>query len=135
AVAVLGPGESSRVHDGSGDAGAVSAHVFGQGMHDDVGAPFDGAAQGGRGHRVVHDQRHAVAVGGFGQGLDVDDVACRVADGFAEHRAGAFVDHGLQGGDVVVGREADFQALARESVVEQVVGAAVELAGGDDVVS
>jgi hypothetical protein len=55
--------------------GAVAAHVFGQGMDDDVGAMLEGPAQIGRRHRVVHDQRHAVGMGHLRQGADVRHVA------------------------------------------------------------
>lgn len=104
-------------------------------MHDDIGAVLERAAEDRRGHGVVDDQRHAVAVGGCGQRGDIDDVAGRVADGLAEHRLGTFVDQRLEGGDVVVGGEARGDALARQGVGQQVVGAAVQFGHRDDVVA
>ncbi len=109
---VLGPGEFAGVDDDAADAGAVAAHVLGQRVHDDVGAVLERPAEHGGGYRVVDDQRHAVAVSGVGQCLQVDDVARRVADGFAEHGLGALVDQRFEGGDVVVGGEARLDADA-----------------------
>ena len=79
---------------------------------DDVGAVLERPAEHRGGYRVVDDQRHAVAVSGVGQCLQVDDVARRVADGFAEHGLGPLVDQRFQGGDVVVGGEARLDADA-----------------------
>ncbi len=132
---VLRPGEFAGVDDDTANAGAMAAHVLGQRVHDDVRAMLERSAEHGRGDGVVDDQRHAVAVRGFGQGGKVDDVAGRVADGLAEHRLGALVDQRFQGGDVVVGGEAHLDALARQGMGEQVVSAAVELGHRNDVVA
>ena len=129
------PVELARIDDDAADGVAVPADIFGERVHDDVGAEVEGAAQIRRRHGVVDDQRHAVPVGDLGQPLDVDDIARRVADRFAEHRLGPLVDGPLDGIVVVRLRHADLEALAREGVHEQIVGAAIELADGDDVVA
>jgi hypothetical protein len=67
--------------------------------------------------------------------FDIDDVAGRIADRLAEHRLGVLVDEAVEGLEIVGGRHAHLDALARERVHEQVVGAAIELAGRDDVVA
>jgi hypothetical protein len=72
---VLGPGELAGIDDGAAQAGAVAAQVLGERLHHDVGAMLDRPAQVGAGHRVVHDQRDAVAVGDLGQAGDVGHVA------------------------------------------------------------
>ena len=107
---------------------AVAAEVLGQRMHDDVGAVLEGAAQVGRGHGVVDDDRHAVLVGDFGELLEVGDVAERVADRFAEDRLGLAVDQLLEGFRIAVVGEAHVDAVLRQGVGEQVVGAAVQRA-------
>ena len=135
ACSVRCPRECARIDHDAADAGAVAAHVFGQRVHDDVGAVLERPAEDRRGHGVVDDQRHAMAVGSIGQGLEVDNIAGRVADRFAEHRLGAAVDQRFQAGDIVMGGEAHFDARARQGVGEQVVGAAVELGHRDDVVA
>ena len=102
-------------------------------MHDDVGAKGDGLAQKGRGHRVVDDQRHAVRVGYLGKGRDVGDVGRRIADRFAENRSCLAVDQRRIGGRVGARRETHVDAELRESMREQVVGAAVERRRADDI--
>ena len=49
-------------------------------MTDDVGAPFEGAAQIGRCQRVVDDQRDAGLVCDLRDLLDIDDDAARVGE-------------------------------------------------------
>jgi len=132
---VFGPGELAAVDNDAAEAVAVAAEVFGQRMDDDVGAVLEGAAQVGRGHGVVDDDRHAVLVGNFGQLFEVGDVAQRVADGFAEDSLGLGIDQFLDSGWVVVVGKADVDAVLREGMGEQVVGAAVERARRDDVVT
>ncbi|MNS81596.1 hypothetical protein D3C72_1153100 [compost metagenome] len=132
---VLGPGEVAAVDDGPADAGAVAADILGQGVDDDVGAVLDRAGQVGGRHGVVDDQRQALGVGRIGQGGEVHDIAQRIADGLAEDRLGALIGVGGDGGDVVGVDEAHLDAVLGQGVGEQVVGAAIEGAGGDDVVA
>ena len=135
AVRVLGPRELAGIDDDAAQAGAVAAHVLGQRVDDDVGAVLDRPAQGRRGDRAVHHQRHA---GGMRDGRhagQVRHVAARVADGLAEHQLGLAVDGGAQRVQVVVIHEARLDAELRQRVGEQVVGAAVEFLGGNDVVA
>ncbi len=65
--------------------------------------------------------------------LDVDDIARRVADGFAEQGLGVFVDQGGSGVEVIRRGKPHLDTLAREGVGEQVVGAAIQLGGTDDI--
>jgi hypothetical protein len=85
-------------------------------MHDDVGAVVDRLEQDRRRHRVVDDERHAVTVRDLRQRLDVADVAGRIADGLAEHRAGVLVDQLLDRIGLVAVGEAGGDALARQDV-------------------
>ena len=66
---------------------------------------------------------------------EVGDVALRIAERLDEHRLGPRVDQRLEGlGPAVVGK-ARLDAVLRQGVGEQIVGAAVQRAGGDDVVA
>jgi len=132
---VLGPGELATIHDDAADAGAVAAHIFGQRMHHDVGAVLERSGQVGRRHRVVHNQRHAAGMRDFGEGGEVHHIAERVADGFAVNRFGALVDQRGGGLRVVGIDKLHIDAVLRQRVREQVVSAAVQRAGGDDVVA
>ncbi len=135
AVGVRGPVELAGVDDGSAHAVAVAAEVFGQRVHHDVGAVLERTAEVGRGHGVVHDQRHAMGVRHRGERADIGHIAQRIADGFAKHRAGAGVDQLGKGIGVARVGEAHLQPLPRKGVGEQVVGAAIQTAAGDDVVA
>ena len=66
---------------------------------------------------------------------EIDDIGRRVADRLAKHRLGFGVDQPAHGLDVAVVGEAGLDAEARQSMGEQVVGAAVQGGGGDDVVA
>ncbi len=132
---VLGPRETATIDNDAAQSGTVTTHVFGQRVDHDVRAVLKRAAQCRCGHGVIDDQRDAVAVSRVGQRLNVDDVTGRVADGFAEHRLGARVDQAFQCGDVVVGGKAGLDALTRQSVGKQVVGAAIQLGHRHDIVA
>ena len=88
-----------------------------------------------RGEGVVDDDRHALGVGDVGDGADVVDVEARVADGLEEHGLGALVDRRPEGLGLQPVDELHGDAQLGQRVVEQVVGAAVEAARGDDVVA
>ncbi len=135
ALLVGSPGEFAGIDDDAADAVAMAAEILGQRMHHDVGAVLEGAAQVRRRHRVVHDQRHPGVMGDLRQGGEIDDVAQRVADGLAEQGLGAAVDQRLETFRLAVIGEAHLDAVLRQRVGEQVVGAAVECADRDDVVA
>ena len=132
---VLGPGELAAVDDGAAQRGAVPAQVLGQRVHHDVGAVLERPDQVGRAHGVVDDQRHAVLVRDGRHAGDVGDVAGRVADGLHVHGLGALVDQLGEAGRVAVVGKAGLDAVLRQRVREQVVGAAVQCRAADDVVA
>ena len=113
----------------------MAGDVLGQRVHDDVGAMFNWPAQVGRGHGVVDDQRDTVGVGDFGQLLEIGDVAERVADRFAVDGLGLAVNQRGKGFRLAVVGEAHRDAVLRQGVREQVVGAAVERRRRNDVVA
>jgi hypothetical protein len=78
---------------------------LGQGVDDHVGSVVIGLQHERGGHRVVHDEGDAGRVGHGGHGLEVDDVAGRVADGLAEDGTGLLVDEGGDRLGPVVGGE------------------------------
>ena len=92
-VGVGHPVKSAAVHNGAAHAAAVTVHVFGGGMGDDVGAPLQRAAVDGGGKGVVHDERHVMAVGCGGKTLNVQHGQRRVSDGLTENGLGV----GLEG--------------------------------------
>ena len=74
------PVELPRLDDRPTDARAMAADEFRRRMQDDVGAPFDRAAEVRRRERVVHDQRQFVIVRDGGNRRDVEHVTGRVPD-------------------------------------------------------
>ncbi len=132
---VVLPGKFTAVHDHAAERIAMAAHVLGQGIDHHVGAPLDRLDQGRRRHGIVHDQRHAMLVGHVRQGLDVNDIAGRVADGFTENRGCLLVDQGRHGRGAVVRRKTAFDSLPRQHVFEQGVGAAIQQGHADDVIA
>ena len=133
ALCVPLPVEAAAVDDGAANRGAMATDVLGERMHDDVGPMLEGAAQVGGRHRVVDDERHAMSLGHLGPALQVHHVAGRVTDRFAVKRTGVVINGRFQRLQIVVVHEAALDALVGQAVCEQVVGAAVQLTGGDDV--
>ena len=126
------PVKLARVDDDAADAGAMAAQKLGGGVDHDVRAPLDGAHQGRRWRGVIDHQRQSIFVRDGGEAFDVDDVELRVADALGVDGAGLVVDRGAQAVEIVSIDEADGDAEARQGVVEEVIGAAVERSGGDD---
>ena len=93
--------ERATVDDHAADRGAVTADVLGGGVHDDVGAVLDRAAEVRGGGGVVDDERHAVPVGDVGDAGNVDDVVLRVGEGFAEEGLGVVLHRRGPGIEVV----------------------------------
>ena len=101
-----------------------------------MSAPWSNArAPTGVGDGVVEDQRQAGRVGGLRPRRDVDDVELRVADRLGEDELRVLVGELRDGVGVVRVGQAHLDAVLRQRVREEVVGAAVELADGDDVVA
>ena len=132
---VLAPWELARIHNRPAQRGAVAAEVFGERVHHDVGAMLERAQQVGRRHRVVDNQRHAVAVRNVGNGGDIGHRALRVADGFDEHGLGTVIKQRLKTCQIARIGKARCHAKLRQGVCQQVVGAAIEGGAGNDVVA
>ena len=113
----------------------MAAHEFGERVDDDVGAVIDGAGEVGRGEGVVDHERNAVLVGDFGDGFDIENVAARVADGFAVEQLGFGRDGFAEIFRIVGLDEREVVAEPAHGRIELREGAAVEGAGGNDVVA
>ena len=130
------PVEVAAVHDGAAHRCGVPVHVFRGGVGHDVGPPLEGAAVDGRGEGVVHDERHAVAVGHPGEAFDVEHVSARVREGLAEEALRVRPEGGL---DALVlpfrVHEGAFDAQLLHRHAEEVERAAVDGVAGDEVVA
>jgi len=132
----VAPVEAASVDDHAADRGPVAADPLGGGGDHDVGPVVDGPTDvAGAAERVVDDEGDAVVVGQLRKRVEVGHVEAGVADGLDVDGPGARVDRlGEALGGVAVD-EPYAEAEAGERDLELVVGAAVEVARGDDVVA
>jgi len=94
----------------------VAAQKFRQRVDRYVGAVIERLQQDRGRNRIVDHQRHAMAMGELGQGLDVADIARGIADGLGEDRLGVFVDQLLDRIGLVAVGKAGGDALPRQDV-------------------
>ena len=130
------PVELAAVYHGAAHLGGETVHVFGGGVGHDVGAPFEGTAVDGGGEGVVHNERHTVAVGYPGEFLYVEHGAAGVGDGLAEEHLCVGPERLLY--LLVIGFGRHKSAVDTELFqchAEKIVGAAVNLAAGHNVVA
>ena len=114
----------------------MTADPFGGRRHHDVGAVFDRPYQVTAGaERIVDDQRNAVVVGDRGNGFEVRHVETGIADRLHIKRLGIFIDGAAETFRIVPVDELDTDAEPRQRHLELIVGAAIKVAGGNDVVA
>ena len=128
------PGEFAAVDDDPAERSSVPAEVFGGGGDDDVHAVVKGAHQSDA-DGVVHDQRYAGSVGDLGKRGEVGDVQLGIADGLGEDRPGLRADGLTECLGVAGIDELHRAAELGEGVVEKLIGAAVEVVAGHDLVA
>ena len=75
----------------------MPAHELSQGVDHDISAMLDRPQKDGRRNGVVYNQRQPAQMRHFGEGLDVTNVACGIAYGFAKDRTRRLID---QAGDI-----------------------------------
>ena len=129
------PVERTGIDDDAAERRAVAAEELRGGVDDDVRAERDDLDPVGRTERVVDDERQAVAVGDGGNGLDVRNVAVRVAQRLEIDGARVRLDGRLDRCGVVRVHERRRDAVLRQRVCQQVIGAAVDRLLRDDVVA
>ena len=95
------PVKLAGVNNDAAQRGAVAADELGGGMDHDVRAVLDGADQVRRAESVVNDQRDAVLVGNFSDGVDVGDVGVGVAQRLQIDGAGVLLNGTLDLSQVV----------------------------------
>ena len=131
----LSPVEVAAFHDDTTQRGAVAADELGRGLDHDVGAVLQRAEQVRGGEGVVDDHRQMMLVGDCGDGLEVGQVGVWIAEGLEVDELGVLLDGVLEVLRNLRIDESGGDAVARQRVLEQVEGAAVDVLGGDDVVT
>ncbi|CAI8305060.1 MAG: Uncharacterised protein [Rhodospirillaceae bacterium] len=128
------PVEAATVEDHATDRGAVTADVLGGRVNDDVGAVLDRLADD-RGGRVVDDQRNAQLLADLRDLTDGEDLQLRVRQGLTKESTGAVIAELAEVLRVSRVGPADFDADLTQRVAEQVDGPAVEVGGGNNVIT
>ena len=114
---------------------AVPAQKLGRRVDHDVRAPLDGPHQRRRGRGVVDHQRQLVLVRNGGQLLNVHHIQLGIAQRLGIDRPRLVVDRRAQPVEVVRIHKLHRDAQLGQRVVEEVVSAAVERGGGDNLVA
>ncbi len=129
------PVELARFHDDAAQGGAVAAQELRCRVHHDVRAVLDGADQVRRTEGVVNDQRQTVLVSDIRNGVDIRDVAVRVAEGFQVDGPGVLPDRVFNSFQVVNVNKRSVDSVQRQRVEKQVLRPAVNRLLSDDVLA
>ena len=127
------PVEGAGIDDDTADGDPVSPQKLRRRVHDDVAAVLEGAEEAGRGEGAVDHERYALLMGDGGDRRHVHDLQAGVAQGLAEHEAGLRPDRLAEPFGVAGMDEARLDSEARQGMGEEVVAAAVDRGGRDDV--
>jgi len=135
-VRIITPGELPRVDDDTADCVAVAAYPFRSGVDDDVCAMFNWTNKvSSCAERIVHDEGDTLCMSDFSDPFNVRDIILRISDGFDVDCLGLFIDGCSEGFWIVSVDEFSLDAEIREEDFELIVCSAVEVGGGDDIVS
>ena len=113
-------------HHPADDVG-MAAEILGRRVHDEVRAQLERALVGGGGERVVDGHQRAAPAGD--DAGDVDDVEQRVGGALDPDQAGVAAHRGRHGVQVGLIEEVVLQPPAAEHLVDEAIGAAVEVVG------
>ena len=95
-VGMRHPVEVTAVDNATAHGRRLPVHVFGGGMHHNVGSPLEGAAVDRGGKGVVDHQRHTLLVRHAGEALNVTHATAGVGDRFTEHELRVGTEGGTQ---------------------------------------
>lgn len=137
-VAVLAAGlpvELAAVHDDAAQRGAVAADELGSGVDDDVSAMLDGTDQVRGAEGVINDQRQAMLVSDGCDGINIRNITVGVAQSLEVDSLGVGLDRVLDLFQIVSVHEGGGDAELGQSMLQQVVAAAVDGLLSHDVVA
>src|SRR5215212_3392985 len=129
------PGEGAAIHYDTADRRAVPADELGGRVDDDVGAVLQGVDQVGRWQGVVDNEWDASVVGHRRGPLDIQRVERRVAYGLGIDGLRLIRDRRAYSVEIRRVGELHVYTDLGQRVVELVVGTAVELRRGDDLIA
>jgi hypothetical protein len=120
------PIEPAAIDNHAADGDAVAADPFGGGVHHDIGAKFDRAAEIGRCEGIVDQQWNFCIVGDPRDVGDIKHFKAGIADGLADHQARIRFDRGGEFIECARLDERRGDAETRQRVRQQINGAAVK---------
>ena len=127
------PVELAGFNDDAADGRSVTAQKLGCRVDDDVRAVFDRPDQVRRSEGVVDHQRQSILMRDLRNGVDVGDIAVRIAQRLQENRSGVLLNGPLYFFQIMRVHKCGFDSVLRERVLQQIEGAAVDGLLGDDV--
>ena len=134
-LARCSPIKLATVNNHAAESRTVTADELRCRMHDDISTVFERTNQVRSTEGVVDHDRNLVLVSEFGDGFDVRDVGVRVAERFNEDELGVGLDRAFDFLEVVDVDESRFNAELAERMFQEVVGATVNGALCDHVVT
>ena len=129
------PVEPAAIDDDAADRNPVAADPFGRGVHHDIGAELDRAAEERRRKGVVDQKRNPGVMGDLRDIRNVQHLKPGIADSLADHQPRVRLDRGAEFVERARLDEGGGDAEARQRMRQQIDGAAIERGGGDDVVA
>ena len=134
-VAPVRPIKLAAIHNHAAEAGAVAADVLSGRVNNDVGPVLKRLPEIRRHGGRVNDDDDARRVGDSGDLLQIKHIELRVADQFEEKGFGAPINRLAEPVEVAAIHKARGNAELGQRVAEKVVGAAVEVGRGDQIIA
>ena len=134
-LARCSPVELAAVNNHATESRTMTTDELRCGVNDDVSTVFNRANQIRRTESIVDYDRNLVLVSEFRDGFDIRDVGIRVAERFNENELGVRLDRAFDFLEVVDVDESRFNAELGKRMFQEVVGAAVDGALCDHVVT
>ena len=136
-LVVMGfPVEVATIHNAAAHRSSMAIHVLGGGVRHNVNAEFNRAAENRSREGVVDNHRNAVLVSEISKALEVENLTCRVCNGFAEEalgvRAESLFDFFVAG---ILVNERAFDAELLHGDAEEIARTAVDGARANEVVA
>ena len=113
----------------------MAAYELGGGVYHNVGAVFYGTEQIRRCKSVVHNQGDAGSVGHFCHLFYIGDIGVGIAQSLYENSLCLFFDGPGKVFNVAAVYKCRGDSVGHQGVLQQIVGAAVYVFGGDDMIS